>query len=226
MSERKCIGKGLKDLFEPMVINKTLYIIGAGGHGCVIADIAQLRGYLNIYFIDDEKTGNHGHYEIVGRISDIKKIQYEHPEASFFVAIGNNEVRERISNELKDMDIRQPKLIHPRSVIDATAHIDEGTVIMANAVVNANAIIGRGCIINTASTIDHDCILGDFVHVSPGVHVAGTVHIGDKTWVGIGSSIINNINICSEVIIGGGTTVIGDINNSGKYAGTPARRID
>lgn len=204
---------------------RRIYIIGAGGHGHVVADIAKQNGYTEILFIDDRSDALKN-YRIVGSTSNIDEIHQEDPESDFFVAIGNNQVREQFFNLLRSKNIKQPILIHPTAVIDSTVMIKEGTAIMANAVINANTVIGNGCIINTAATIDHDCMLGNFVHISPGVHVAGTVRIGDKTWVGIGSSIINNINICSEVIIGGGTTVIDNISNSGKYVGTPARRID
>lgn len=204
---------------------RRIYIIGAGGHGQVVADIAKQNGYTEILFIDD-RSDMLKNYRIVGSTLNIDEIYQENPESDFFVAIGNNQVREQFFNLLRSKNIKQPILIHPTAVIDSTVMIKEGTAIMANAVINANTVIGNGCIINTAATIDHDCMLGNFVHISPGVHVAGTVRIGDKTWVGIGSSIINNINICSEVIIGGGTTVIDNISNSGKYVGTPARRID
>lgn len=204
---------------------KRIYIIGAGGHGQVVADIAKQNGYTEILFIDD-RSDMLKNYRIVGSTSNIDEIYQENPESDFFIAIGNNQVREQFFNLLRSKNIKQPVLIHPTAVIDSTVMIKEGTAIMANAVINANTVIGNGCIINTAATIDHDCMLENFVHISPGVHVAGTVRIGDKTWVGIGSSIINNINICSEVIIGGGTTVIDNISNSGKYVGTPARRID
>lgn len=204
---------------------KRIYIIGAGGHGQVVADIARQNGYTEILFIDD-KNDILKNYRIVASTSNIDKIFQENPESDFFVAIGNNQVREKFLHLLKRKKINLPILIHPTAVIDSTVTIKEGTVIMANAVINANTVIGKGCIINTSATIDHDCMLGDFIHISPGVNVAGTVHIDNKTWIGIGSSIINNIDICSEVIVGAGTTIINNISNSGKYVGTPARRID
>ena len=203
---------------------KRIYIIGAGGHGQVVADIAKQNGYTEILFIDD-RCDTIKNYRIVGSTSDIDEIYQKDSESDFFVAIGNNQIREQFYNLLKSKNIKMPVLIHPTAVIDSTVTIKEGTVIMANVVINANAIIGNGSIINTAATVDHDCILGDFVHISPGVHVAGTVHIGNKTWIGIGSSIINNINICSDVTIGAGTTVINDINNSGTYVGMPLRKL-
>lgn len=200
-----------------------IVIIGASGHGKVIADIAKLNGYQEIVFLDDDKTKKkNGMYDVLGTTEDVVKYKENH---DFIIAVGNNEIREKISNILEKENIKQTTLIHPSAVIDQTATIDAGTVIMANAVVNASAKIGKGCIINTASTIDHDCLLENYVHVSPGAHVAGTVHIGKSTWLGTGTNVINNISITKQCIIGAGSVVIKDIKTSGTYVGSPVRMV-
>ena len=200
-----------------------IVIIGASGHGKVIADIAKLNGYQEIIFLDDDitKTKN-GKYDVAGTTADIDKYleQYD-----FIIAIGNNEIRKKITKQLDAKNIIQPVLIHPSAIVDPTATISSGTVVMANVVINADTKIGKGCIINTAATIDHDGKIADFVHLSPGVHIAGTVNIGANTWVATGVSIINNLNICNDSIIGAGAVVVKDIKEQGTYIGVPARRI-
>lgn len=200
-----------------------LVIIGASGHGKVIADIAKLNGYKEIIFLDDDinKTKN-GKYDVVGTGKDIDKYldQYD-----YFVAIGNNDIRKQITEKLEDKKIIQPVLIHPAATVDETAKISSGTVVMANAVINADVCIKKGCIINTAASVDHDCKIEDYVHLSPGVHIAGTVSIGERTWIGAGTTVINNISIADSCVIGAGSTVIKDIEEKGVYAGVPARRI-
>lgn len=209
-----------------METNKKLYIIGAGGHGKVVADIAKKNGYTDIQFLDDGVKGNIGNYSIVGTSQDIQKLHSINKEADFFIAIGSNIIREKIFNQLKKYGVTPPVLKHPTSVIDETVQIGEGTVVMANVVMNASTVIGKGSIINTASTIDHDCCIDDFVHISPGVHVAGTVHIGKKSWLGIGSTVINNVHICDDVIVGAGSVVVKNIECSNTYMGIPAKRKD
>ena len=204
-------------------MNKKIVIIGASGHGKVIADIARLNGYEEILFLDDDTSKRScGRYPIVGTSKDIRQYKDDH---DFIIAIGNNRIREKISDMLERENIKQTALIHPSAVIDETAMIKEGTVIMANAVVNAEVQIGRSCIINTASSIDHECILEDYVHVSPGVHDAGTVTIGKSTWIGIGATVINNLSICANCMIGAGSTVIKDIKEEGTYVGSPIRKV-
>lgn len=200
---------------------KKLVIIGASGHGKVVADIARLNGYDNIVFLDDNKDAVVcGHYDVVGTSDSISQFDCE-----FFVAIGNSKVREKVFDKLTQADKKIATLIHPAAVIGEDVSIDIGTVVMAGAVINPCTTIGRGCIVNTCSSVDHDNSLGDFVHVSVGTHLAGTVKVGNHTWVGAGAVVSNNITITDSCMIGAGAVVVKDIVQSGTYVGVPARLI-
>lgn len=130
-----------------------IVIIGASGHGKVVADIAKLNGYQEIVFVDDDINKEKcGLYKVVGTSNDVSKYKERY---DFFVAIGSNDIREKLTDKLNDLNIEPILLIHPSAVIDATVSISSGTVIMANAVLNADVKIGKGCIINTGSTVDH-----------------------------------------------------------------------
>lgn len=204
-------------------MSKSLIIIGAGGHGKVIADIAKFNGYQEIVFLDDDiKRHKIGEYQVIGTSDDVDKFKEKY---DFFVGIGNNKIRKRFSLMLNDKKIRQPILIHPSAVIDSTVSIGNGTVVMANVVINADSKIGDGCIINTSSSIDHDCLINNYTHISPGVHVAGTVSVGECTWIGIGTSIKNNLYIASNCIIGAGSVIVKDLLESGTYFGVPVKRV-
>lgn len=179
-----------------------LIILGAGGHGEVCAEIAELSGkYNKIFFLDDDTSKKQClKYNVIGTFEDY--IKYKNDD--FFVAIGDNKLRKKYIERLnKPLDI----LIHPNAIISQSCTIQEGTVIMPGVVINANTHIGKGCIINTSVSVDHDCSIGDYVHLSPGVHLGGTCEIGDFTWVGIGSIIVNNITVNENEMIKAGTVI-------------------
>lgn len=204
-----------------MTRKKRLIIIGASGHGKVLADIANCIGYEQIYFLDDNKVMRHCiDYPVIGSSKDA--INYI--DADFIIGIGNAIIREKIQQELYGAGLRLATLIHPKAIVSSRAKIGKGTAIMAGAVVNPASIIGDGCIINTAATVDHDNRIDDFVHVSVGAHLAGTVSVGKRTWVGAGAIISNNVNICSDCMIGAGAVVVKDIDCPGTYIGVPAKR--
>ncbi len=198
---------------------KKLVIIGASGHGKVVADIARLNGYDHIVFLDDNKDTKYcGKYDVIGTSELIDGLNCD-----FFVAIGNSRAREKVFNRLVQSGKTITTLIHPAAVIGEDVSIGDGTVVMAGAVVNPNTTIGNACIINTCSSVDHDNVLGDFVHVSVGAHLAGTVKIGKHAWVGAGATVSNNITITEECMIGAGAVVVKDIKDSGTYIGVPAK---
>lgn len=192
-----------------------LIIIGASGHGKVVADIAVLNGYKEIVFLDDdEHIKECAGWPVVGKST-------EAPEGEVFVAVGNAEIRRRLMELYKDR--KQPVLIHPSAVVATGVLIGEGSAVMAGTVINPGVKIGRGAIVNTTSSVDHDCVLGDFVHVAVGAHLCGTVAVGENTWIGAGSTINNNVNICSNTTIGAGAVVINSIDKPGTYIGVPAK---
>ena len=202
-------------------MSKRLIIIGAGGHGKVVCDIARLCGYDDIAFLDDRDNGGFClGYPVIGKVSDADK----YPEAEFFVAIGNAKIRENILNQLEKNGLGAATLIHPNAIVASGVKIGSGTAVMAGAVINPETAVGRGCIINTGATVDHDNKLEDFVHVSVGSHLAGEVSVGKYTWIGAGATVSNGITVCGGCMIGAGAVVVKNIDKAGTYMGVPARR--
>lgn len=204
-------------------MKKRLLIIGASGHGKVIADIAlKMKKWNDIVFLDDNLLTRSNSLEIIGKLSDA----YTYiDDSDIFVAIGDNYIREKIMSNLEDAGANIPLIVHPNAVIGEQVELAVGTVIMAGVVINPYTRIGKGCIVNTGATIDHDNIIDDYVHISPGANLAGSVNIGKNSWIGIGSIVINNISITNNCKIGAGAVVVKNITKPGTYIGIPAKQI-
>ena len=172
---------------------KRIVLIGAGGHGRVVADIAAMLGYDVLGFLDQNwpELKNNGPWPVTGRADKAGFAETVQAGGEVFVSIGDNRLRQQVSKLLGGTKL--PGLVHPSAVISPNATIAEGTVVVAGTVVNAFAAIGAGVILNTGCTIDHDCLIGDFVHVSPGANLAGKVTIGARSWVGIGAVVKEGI---------------------------------
>lgn len=201
-----------------------LIIIGASGHGKVVADIAiKMNRWQRISFLDDDESIKISMgLEVIGKTTDA--FLYKE-ESNFFVAMGSNIIREKIQEKLLDEGLSVVKLIHPSAVIGKDVEIGIGSVVMAGVVINSSTRIGKGCIINTSSSLDHDNVIAEYVHISPGVRTAGRVGIGKGSWIGIGSVVSNNINICSGCKIGAGAVIVKHITEPGTYVGVPVRRV-
>ncbi len=196
--------------------NRKLVIIGAGGHGRVAADIAELIGYTSIIFLDDSPNNDP---TVVGTTADIPAYI---AEADFFVAIGNPLIRKKFFDLLKAEGVTLVNLIHPAATVARSARLGEGVLVATQGVVGVNAVLGDGAIVNTLASVDHDCGLGAFSHVSAGVHMAGGTQIDSYTFVGVGATVIKNI--CSHCTIGAGAVVVKPITECGTYIGVPAKR--
>ena len=204
---------------------KRLAILGASGHGKVVADTAECCGWQGIEFFDDAwpQVSSIGAWPVVGTTHDLLHRVQEFD--GVLVAIGNNSVRRRKIDELKASGEQIPTMVHPYSVISRYAKIGAGTVVFASAVVNAYATVGEGAILNTGCSVDHDCTLGLCVHISPGARLAGSVNVGDGSWIGIGACVRQMLRIGSNVMVGAGAVVVCDISDNRTVAGVPARTI-
>lgn len=201
-----------------------LIIIGAGGQGKVLCDIAEkLNKYSSIAFLDDMAEGDRLGYPIVGKTDDAVKYL---SDSEFIVAIGSASVRSKILDRLVSLGAEIATLVHPSAVIAKDVDIGCGTAVMAGAVINPSSRVGRGCIINTSASVDHDCVIGDLAHISVGARVAGGCSIGDGTWVGAGATVSNGISVTGSCMIGAGAVVVGDITEAGTYIGVPAKKRD
>lgn len=198
-----------------------LVILGAGGHGKVVADCAKCMGYTDIEFLDDNRlVDNVLGFRVVGSINEVEK--YDKTATDFFVAIGNNRVRVDLLKKLVKTGCNAATLIHPKTVISEFAKIGEGTLVMPGAVINAGAEIGFGVIVNTGVCIDHDCKIADGVHLSPSAVLSGTVSVGEGTWICSGAVVSNNITIGAGSQIAAGAAVIKNVDDFVLVAGVPA----
>lgn len=202
-------------------MSKSVVIIGASGHGKVIADIIIKSGDKVIGFLDDgvKKETQIVGFSVLGKTEDYKN----YADCEFVIAIGDSYIREKIANELP---VKWYTAIHPTAVISSLdVEIGEGTVVMANAVINSSAKIGKHCIINTGAIVEHDNVLEDYVHLSPNVVLSGIVKVGKSTHIGAGSCTKQVLNITSDCVFGAGSVIVKDITESGTYAGVPVKKI-
>lgn len=149
-----------------------LLIVGAGGHGRVVKETAQVQKkypFEDIAFVDDRSTN------AIGTTADLKDLQKDYDMA--VVAIGSNRIRASLQKKLKELGYDIPTLIHPTAYVSPSAQIGEGTVVEPMVVINANVRIGDGCIISVGSIVDHDAVIDEYCHVNAGAIVMSMAHL-------------------------------------------------
>ena len=213
-------------------MSKKLLILGSGGNGRVIADVAEKYNefeeiaFLDKNFLNSNYSKNINSRKLIGDISRDTINKYSQEFTHAFVSIGDNKIRIKWLKELLKFDFIIPKICDPSAEISKYAEIDQGCFINTNVVIQCNARVDFGTILNTSCTIDHDSIIGEGSHISPGVNIAGNVKIGKYCWIGIGSKIIQGVRIGNNVTVGGGSLVLNDIPDNIKAFGNPIKVIN
>lgn len=201
-----------------------LVILGAGGHGAVVADAAMsMNLWSDIRFLDDDPGlgPNVLGHPIVNTLKNWPALHQD--DVEFIVAIGNNALRQEYLQDIERENGMVAKVVHSSAVISQFADLSGGVVVCAGVVVNPRVTVDKGAILNTGATIDHDCVIRQAAHISPGVHLSGDVHVGTRSWLGIGSSVREGVRIGTDVIVGAGAAVISDVPSNSTVVGVPAR---
>lgn len=202
-----------------------LALLGASGHGKVVADTALAAGWRAVMFFDDAWPGvsANGHWPVVGNTAALLERLNEFD--GVLVAIGNCALRWQKQQSLQAASARLVTVVHPHACVSPFARLGAGTVVMGGAVVNVDAVVGEAGVINTGATVDHDCTLGHAVHISPGAHLSGNVTVGACSWVGVGSAVRQGIRIGAGVVVGAGAVVVKPVADGLTVIGVPARAM-
>jgi len=200
-------------------------IIGAGGHGRVVASVLQAANLEVAGFIDSGVRSDLPR-PLLGQDKDIPKLITAGTIDSFIIGLGSvrggPSIRAKLFEKMIGFGLTPAVVIHPMAILSLGVKIGAGTIVMAGAIINTGTSTGNNCIINTGAIIDHDGDIGNNVHIAPGVTCSGNVTVGADSLVGVGSTIREGISVGESVTIGAGSVVISDIADGATAYGNPA----
>ena len=164
---------------ESAIAGTSILVIGSGGHGHVVAELAQACGYARIDFADDHSP------LAVGTLSDLPVLAPHYPAVA--VSLGNLPFRQELLDLLESLSVPIPALVHPSSLVSPSAQIGPGSLVLPGAIVHANAVVGKGAIISVGAVIDHDAVIGSCSHIDAGAVVAARASVPPLTKVPAGT---------------------------------------
>lgn len=163
-------------------MNNNLLILGAGGYGHVVREIAEDSGIFDkIDFLDDSSP------LAIGKIGDAEKFLKGYPNA--VVALGNAELRLGYIEKLRAAGFQIPAIISPKAYVSKSAKIGNGTIVEPFSAVNANSEVGIGVLLRCGSVIDHNAKVGDFCYIDCGVVVKANNSVGFKIKIAANSVV-------------------------------------
>jgi sugar O-acyltransferase (sialic acid O-acetyltransferase NeuD family) len=222
------------------------WVLGAGGHGRVVAELIEASGQTVLGFVD-RYPDRAAHGTASGGLGP--RIEAEEPflarwreagadpDEVLALGLGDNVQRFRHFRALRggnpgaeepgDADLawrRFPILVHPTAWISPSAELGAGTVVLPRALVHTGARVGEAVIVNSGALIEHDVELGDGAHVAPGAVVCGGALIGPGAWVGAGAVVLPGRSVGAGSVVGAGAVVVHDLPAGETGVGVPARR--
>lgn len=204
---------------------KNIALIGYSGHAYVAFEIFFSQGQIvSAYTERIEKSENPYALKWLGDEADDAVIELL-KIYSYFVSIGDNTLRKRISEKLIPVLGLPENALHKTAIISRSMNSGTGNMFAPRVVINPLVKIGNGVICNTACVIEHECIINDYVHIAPGAILCGNVTVGEGSFIGAGAVVKQGVTIGKNVIVGAGTVVIKDIVDNTKVIGNPQRII-
>ena len=197
-----------------------LLVFGAGGHAMISQECA--TAYKHPMFL--YKQGDVPSSCLQAMSEEIYSLeQWKSICSQAFVAIGDNHIRAKVGERLKNAGFELVTLIHPHAIVSSTAEIADGVLVNAGAIVNAGAKLKTGCIVNSGAIVEHGCTVGAYAHLSPAAKLGGSTCIGQKTWICIGATVIDGIHVGNESILAAGSVLLGNLPDRVMAAGVPAK---
>ncbi|MBV8264466.1 MAG: NeuD/PglB/VioB family sugar acetyltransferase [Candidatus Eremiobacteraeota bacterium] len=207
-------------------MTQRIVIVGAGGHAKVVLEAVQATERFTIVGATDphpEGTSILG-IPILGS-DDVLPALHAQGVRAAVVALGENDLRERLAARLRTIGFALPPIVHPQAFVAPSARIADGAIVMARAVVGTDTSIGPLAIINTGAILDHDNEVGIAAHIAPGCALAGWVKVGARSLVGVGSAVRPKVTIGADVVVGAGSAVVKDLPDGARVGGVPARPL-
>ncbi|MFN3930122.1 MAG: NeuD/PglB/VioB family sugar acetyltransferase [Brevundimonas sp.] len=207
---------------------RPVIVVGAGGHGAVVADALLAEGRAVLGFVDPDSDAASGlpGLDLLGSDDSLD------PQAGYDLANGiggtgtggGPDLRRRVQERLEALGFRFTGVRHPSAVVASHVAVADDVQLLARSVIQTGAWIGTGAIINTGVIIEHGCRIGPFAHCASGAILCGDVEIGEGSHIGAGAVIRQGVRLEAGVVVGAGAVVLDAGSGAGMLIGVPARR--
>lgn len=202
-----------------------LLILGGGGHGRAVADLARTCGFAVAGFTDRPGAAGGADGPVLGADAELAALARRHRVTGAVVGVGSTALarRAQLFARLVDAGVAQPALVHPRATLSPSCRVGAGSVVFAGGVLGHAVQVGVNVVLYGGVVAEHECVIGDHAYLSPGVILSGQVRVGTGAFLGAGAVVLPGIAIGAGAVVAAGAVVIADVPAGQTVMGVPAR---
>jgi len=144
-------------------------------------------------------------------------------------AMGNNQVRQNLSERLEELGFEITNAIHPTAHVPPETTIGKGVIVDSLSNFGHNPTVGNNVLISISVVIGHHATMDDNVWVSAGAIICARSHLGKNVHIGPGAITVpknyGHLNIGEGAHVGAGALVLEDVPPNAVVVGSPAKII-
>jgi UDP-perosamine 4-acetyltransferase len=205
---------------------KQIVIVGAGRQGRNAAGIFGLSpvAFPIAGFLDDGKVFGDvvDGWPVLGGLDRMDNAVFLDHHA-WFVALGDNALRERIGLRLRGEGVSVVNAIHPQTSVSPFAALGVGVYAAAFVHIGSGSRVGDWALFEGGSFAGTDTVVGSAASLGPSAILTGGAVIGDRTLVGPGSVVVNDVRVGSDCIVAANAAVVRGVPDGVRVQGVPAR---
>ena len=207
-----------------------LILIGAGGMIETVIQAVSEQGIFHIVGILDSKLSA-GHeilgIPVLGTEEEASQVLESGVSNAIitFASPSKRHVRQEVFDRIKAIGFNMINVIHPKAIVDKSAILGDGNLVLEGAMIGPKCIVGDNNYINVGSVLCHHARLSGNIHLAPNSTVGGNVFIGEDCLIGMGVTIVSGCSIGKNTVLNNGVNVVSDIGTDTVVKGATALKV-
>lgn len=174
-------------------------------------------------FVDQFQS--HGYQPTIVSVDDFLAEKTDHSTPHIICVSLDLVLRKQLADIIDDKQIETFTFVHDLAEVAQDAQIGPGSYVGPFCAIGSKSIIEKHCSIAPYSMVAHKAKVGRGTLLHPNSIVAGSSSIGQFCRLSLRATVIDHVKVCDYVELGAGALLTKDITESGKYLGSPARKI-
>jgi sugar O-acyltransferase (sialic acid O-acetyltransferase NeuD family) len=205
-----------------------LVIVGAGGFAREIRELAPhcfASGSIRIKGFLSSNPRDFDNYQVDEPILDDPEHYAPTENDQFVLAVGDVQLRKRLSAALKARGAKFVSLIHPTALVARTAQLGEGCVLYPYSVVMNAARLDDFVLLNLHASAGHDTQIGKYCNLCPYATINGFSTLEPEVFMGTHSCVLPGRRVGSGSKISAGSVAAHDVGPRTLVYGVPGKHL-